>query len=101
MKTRPTPETDEAIYTSARYDGEEIPGFDYVEADFAKCLEQERDEAREAAALVPELVAALEAMADYYVQLVNTGDAGQWDPEGDDVVIKSRAALAKAKGGQP
>lgn len=64
----------------------------------AKRLEQERDEAREQAA---ELLEALEAMADYYVQLVNTGDAGQWNPEEDDVVIKSRAAIAKAKGGQP
>ncbi len=67
----------------------------------AKRLEQERDEAREAAALVPELLEALEAMADYYAHLVNTGDAGQWNPEEDDVIIKSRAAIAKTKGVQP
>ena len=98
MKTRPTPETDAYIGDD---DGLFMTEGEIAMCVFARKLERERDEAREAAAIVPELVAALEAMADYYVQLVNTGDAGQWDPEGDDVVIKSRDAIAKAKGGQP
>lgn len=95
MKTRPTPETDAH---KRHMDGESFLSELAKTYSLARKLEQERDEAREQAA---ELLEALEAMADYYVQLVNTGDAGQWDPEEDDVVIKSRAAIAKAKGGQP
>lgn len=98
MKTRPTPETD-----AHKRHMDHVSFLSELTKTYslARKLEQERDEAREAAALVPELVTTLEAMADYYVQLVNTGDAGQWNPEEDDVVIKSRAAIAKAKGGQP
>jgi hypothetical protein len=33
-----------------------------------------------------------------YVALVNSGDAGNWDAEEEDKVIKARAAIAKAKG---
>lgn len=36
-----TPRTDEEERTSERYDGEEIPGFDYVSSDFARTLERE------------------------------------------------------------
>lgn len=95
MKTRPTPETDAH---KRHMDHESFLSELAKTYSLARKLEQERDEAREQAA---ELLEALEVMADYYVQLVNTGDAGQWNPEEDDVVIKSRAAITKAKGGQP
>ena len=36
---------------------------------------------------------ALTGVLDRYVGLVNSGDAGNWDPETEDVVIKARAAL--------
>ncbi len=51
MSTIPTPRTDENELQSSRYDGEEIPGFDYVSADFARQLERELHEAREEAAM--------------------------------------------------
>lgn len=42
---------------------------------------------------------ALTEMVKGYCDLVDSGDAGFWDPEKDDEVIKSRAALAAtAKG---
>jgi hypothetical protein len=40
------------------------------------------------------LVAALEALLDSYVQLVNSGDCGFWNPEGEAEVKAARAALA-------
>lgn len=99
MKTRPTPETDEAIYTSERYDGEEILGFDYVEADFAKRLEQERDEAREQAA---ELLEALELLLDQFdLEIHNEYDGTGMLNSRLSEANHARAAIAKAKGGQP
>lgn len=47
--------------------------------------------------LTQELAAALAALLDRYVDLVNCGDCGFWDPEAEDEVIAARAALAKAK----
>lgn len=46
----------------------------------------------------PELLASLRAMLHRYLELVNSGDAGHWNPEGDDCVIAARAALLKAIG---
>lgn len=40
------------------------------------------------------LSSALTALLDHYLQLVNCGDCGNWDPEIEDVVIEARAALA-------
>lgn len=37
---------------------------------------------------------ALHDLLDHYVKLVNSGDAGNWDPEKEKVVIQARAALA-------
>ena len=49
-------------------------------------------------ASAPALLEALEAMTETYTRLVNSGDAGNWDPETEDSVIKARAAIAAAKG---
>jgi hypothetical protein len=48
----------------------------------------------------PDQHEALTDLLNHYVALVNSGDAGSWDPEKEPVVIKARAAIAKAQGGQ-
>lgn len=45
----------------------------------------------------PELVASLREMVDLYTELVNSGDAGFWDPETEKQVQRARAAIAKAE----
>lgn len=45
----------------------------------------------------PDLIMALEDLTKRYCELVNSGDCGNWNPETEDQVIASRAALAKAK----
>jgi len=47
----------------------------------------------------PELLAALDELLTSYVSLVNSGDAGSWNPETDAEVKAARAAIAKATGG--
>ena len=49
-------------------------------------------------ALRNELVEALELFVSEYTDLVNSGDAGFWDPEEENKVVKARAVLKKAKG---
>jgi hypothetical protein len=49
-------------------------------------------------AAAPDLLRALQMMTAAYVELVNSGDAGRWNPETDAEVIASRAAIAKATG---
>lgn len=49
-------------------------------------------------ASAPELLAALQGLLDRYVDLVNCGDCGNWDPEVEGQVILARRAIAKAKG---
>lgn len=46
---------------------------------------------------LPELVEALENMTERYVGLINSGDAGNWNPEKELEVIAARKALAKAR----
>jgi len=48
----------------------------------------------------PDLLEALEAMTRHYCQLVDSGDAGNWNSEAEPEVIKARAAIARAKGEQ-
>lgn len=48
-------------------------------------------------AAAPQLYEALKKMTARYVELVNSGDAGYWNPELDDQVIAARAALASAR----
>jgi len=45
-----------------------------------------------------ELAEALDFFTKSYVQFINSGDAGNWNPEKEECVIKARAALARAKG---
>lgn len=54
---------------------------------------------------VRELEAALDGMTTMYVEFVNSGDGGIWNPEQDKEVIAARKALAAARSpsgeGQP
>lgn len=43
-----------------------------------------------------DLLAALQACLKWHVDLVNSGDAGFWNPEDDDCVKQARAAISKA-----
>jgi hypothetical protein len=45
----------------------------------------------------PEVTGALRDLLDHYTRLVNSGDAGNWNPEQEPVVIAARAALAGGK----
>lgn len=49
-------------------------------------------------AAAPDLLAALQGSLKAWVDLINSGDAGNWDPETDAHVIAARAAIAKATG---
>lgn len=54
-----------------------------VDADFARGLERELSALR----------IASQALLDHYLELVNSGDAGTWDPETEEPVIRLRRAL--------
>lgn len=54
----------------------------------------------EAADLISELLATLEALTEHYVSLVNCGDCGRWDPEDEGVVKRARSTIAKVRGGE-
>lgn len=58
--------------------------------------EQRRLRLAQVQAAGPELAAALQALLRHYVSLVNSGDAGNWNPEEEEPVINARAALSKA-----
>lgn len=49
-------------------------------------------------AAAPELYAALTITLNKWVNMVNSGDCGFWDPEKEPHVIAARAALNKARG---
>lgn len=61
-----------------------------------KCREvwSEWAEDEQATEAVKQLVPALSGMINLYCDLVNSGDAGFWDPEQVPEVIAARAALA-------
>lgn len=42
-------------------------------------------------------IECLESFLDMYVALVNSGDAGFWNPEEDEEVIKARTTLKEIK----
>lgn len=44
----------------------------------------------------PDLLAALQTFVGKYVEMVDSGDCGFWDPETEEKVIAARAAIAKA-----
>ena len=45
-----------------------------------------------------DLYSALENITNSYIELVNSGDCGNWNPENDKEVVEAYAALAKARG---
>lgn len=47
-------------------------------------------------AAAPDLLEALNGMISMYCELINSGDAGYWNPEEVPEVIAARAAIAKA-----
>ncbi len=47
-------------------------------------------------AQTPELLRNLKAVLERYLDLVNSGDCGNWDPEDERIVIDARAVIAKA-----
>ena len=49
-------------------------------------------------AAAPELLEALEGITKHYVDLVNSGDCGFWNPEEKLFVMDARAAIRKATG---
>jgi hypothetical protein len=49
-------------------------------------------------AAAPDLLASLEAVTKHYVDLINCGDCGNWNPEDEDPIKAARTAIAKAKG---
>ena len=49
-------------------------------------------------AAAPDCFEVLDALLEMYVDLANSGDCGNWDPEKMPEVISARAAIAKAKG---
>lgn len=59
-----------------------------------------RDRSRQGMDCVGNLAAALRGVLDHYTALVNSGDAGNWNPEEERVVVLARAALAAAKEGK-
>jgi hypothetical protein len=46
----------------------------------------------------PELLYALTVMVEKYCDLVNSGDAGNWNPETDEAVKIARKAIALVEG---
>jgi hypothetical protein len=63
---------------------------------------ERRLELREDADTIDALYEALDLFVREYVELVESGDAGFWDAEGEEKVKKARAALSRARnGGQP
>lgn len=46
----------------------------------------------------PDMLEALKLFVHEYAELVESGDAGFWDVEKEEKVIKARAAIAKAEG---
>ena len=59
--------------------------------DYAK-LQDERDAMMEQR---DKLADALAAFVEMYTAMVNSGDCGNWDPDGDPEVIAARAVLAE------
>lgn len=66
--------------------------------DYAWATEGERRANARLIAAAPELLEALESVLKNYVSLVNSGDAGNWNPEEEPEVQAALAAIAKATG---
>jgi hypothetical protein len=68
----------------------------HINSLMAEHKRKESDERIRKAA--PQLLDALEEITEMYCAMINSGDCGNWNPETDKEVIKSRAAIAAAKG---
>ncbi|KKJ75467.1 hypothetical protein WH95_18380 [Kiloniella litopenaei] len=66
-------------------------------ADVSATHEVNRQRAQLIAA-APDLLEALKAFTKMYVQMIESGDCGNWNPEEDAEVIQARKAIAKAEG---
>lgn len=75
-----------------------VDGLDYLIS--VRAVEHDKDGTGllHQAAAAPDMLTALTALLSLYVELVNCGDCGRWDPEAVPQVIAARAALAKAEG---
>lgn len=77
-------------------------GTKYKFRDFVASTWGERSEINDVnarlIAAAPELLEALNTMTNRYCSLVNSGDAGNWNPEEDPEVQQARAVIAKATG---
>jgi hypothetical protein len=63
--------------------------------------ESTRTDRPENAALIaaaPDMYAALDELTNTYIQLIDSGDCGNWNPREDEEIINSLAALKKARG---
>ena len=49
-------------------------------------------------AAAPDLYEALNELTDRYVNMVDSGYCGYWDPRKDEEIINARATLSKARG---
>lgn len=92
-------------WTSSTPEGFE--GFVYIDGQetksgFVAVVYNTRDEERLANVRLlktaPELLEALKGLLEHYVSLVESGDAGFWNPEKEAEVKASRSAIAKAIG---
>lgn len=93
-----TPRTDALV--RLQEDAFGIPGNPLaavVSAKFARDLEEENTDLKRQR---DELLEALENVLRRYTDLINSGDAGNWDPEEEDEVKAARAAIANVKGAQ-
>lgn len=59
----------------------------------ARCVEELKGRATAAEAALERARAALTTMLNRYVDMVNSGDCGFWNPEDEDCVKQARAAL--------
>ncbi len=87
-----TPRTDDLVQLQSDSFG--IQFGTIVSAEFARELE------RENAAITEQRDELLEALVNVlrrYTDLINSGDAGNWDPEEEDEVKAARAAIANVK----
>lgn len=66
-----------------------------VECENGQLIRRLSEKLGEVAAQRDILLAAASVMLERYLDLANSGDAGFWDPESEDAVKQTRAAIAQ------